>query len=112
MRLRDGQRLRDPRRPAGKRCLKAFLIIAPADSGLEVEAFVPNKDIGFVQPGQEAQIKVQTFNFTRHGPLGGQALDVSDDVVAQDRDREGRQRRSTRRASRSSTQSWRSTAAR
>ena len=66
-----------------------LMIIVPADSGLEVEAFVLNKDIGFVQPGQEAQIKVQTFNFTRYGLLGGKVLDVADDVVARDQDREG-----------------------
>jgi hemolysin D len=63
-----------------------LMIIVPADRGLEVEAFVLNKDIGFVQPGQEAQIKVQTFNFTRYGLLSGKVLDVSDDVVTRDRD--------------------------
>jgi hemolysin D len=63
------------------------MIIVPADSGLEVEAFVLNKDVGFVQPGREVQIKIQTFNFTRYGLLTGTVLDLSDDVVTQDQDR-------------------------
>jgi hypothetical protein len=66
-----------------------LMIIVPADSGLEVEAFVLNKDIGFVQPGQEVQIKVQTFNFTRYGLIAGKVLDISDDVITRDRDAEG-----------------------
>jgi len=33
----------------------------PAESRLEIEAMVSNRDIGFVQVGQEAEIKVQTF---------------------------------------------------
>jgi hemolysin D len=66
-----------------------LMIIVPTDSGLEVEAYVLNKDIGFVRPGQEAQIKVQTFNFTRYGLLAGKVLDVSDDVITRDQDAEG-----------------------
>jgi hemolysin D len=73
---------------------------------------VLNKDIGFVQPEQEVQIKVQTFNFTRYGLLAGTVLDVSDDVITRDRMRRHRPSRPTRRASRSSTPPWRSTGAR
>ena len=32
---------------------------------------MPNRDTGFVEPGQEAEIKVSTFNFTRYGLLHG-----------------------------------------
>ena len=40
-----------------------------------------NRDIGFVEPGQEAEIKVATFNFTRYGMLHGKVLSVSPDAV-------------------------------
>jgi hypothetical protein len=33
---------------------------------------VSNRDIGFVHAGQEAEIKIDTFNFTRYGLLHGQ----------------------------------------
>src|SRR5271169_1867596 len=51
----------------------------PSDSRLEIEAMVSNSDIGFVHAGQEAEIKVDTFNFTRYGLLHGQVLSVSQD---------------------------------
>jgi hemolysin D len=33
----------------------------PADSRLEVEAMVSNRDIGFVGPGQQVEVKIDTF---------------------------------------------------
>jgi hemolysin D len=61
-----------------------LLVVVPAESGFEIEAMVSNRDIGFVQVGQEAEIKVQTFNFTRYGLLCGQVLTVSQDAVGRD----------------------------
>jgi len=46
---------------------------------------VSNRDIGFVHAGQEAEIKIDTFNFTRYGLLHGQVLSVSQDAVIRDR---------------------------
>ena len=50
-----------------------------------MEACSPNRDIGFVRPGESAEIKVDTFNFTRYGVLHGQVLSVSQDAIARDR---------------------------
>lgn len=33
--------------------------IVPADDGIEIECYMPNKDIGFIKPGQEAVVKVE-----------------------------------------------------
>jgi hemolysin D len=41
---------------------RALLVLVPQESQLEIEAMVSNRDIGFVHPGQEAEIKVDTFN--------------------------------------------------
>ena len=46
---------------------------------------VPNRDIGFVHPGESAEIKVDTFNFTRYGLLHGEVRSVSQDAIARDR---------------------------
>jgi len=62
-----------------------LLAVVPADSRLEIEAMVSNRDIGFVRPGQEAEIKIDTFNFTRYGLLHGQVLSVSQDAIIRDR---------------------------
>src|SRR5712671_3565882 len=45
---------------------QALAVVVPADSRLEIEALVSNRDIGFVHAGQKAEIKVDTFNFTRY----------------------------------------------
>ena len=44
---------------------QALVAVVPGDSRLEIDAMVSNRDIGFVHPGQAAEIKVDTFNFTR-----------------------------------------------
>ena len=62
-----------------------LLVVVPSDSRLEIEAMVSNSDIGFVHAGQEAQIKVDTFNFTRYGLLHGEVLSISQDAVIRDR---------------------------
>jgi hemolysin D len=61
-----------------------LLVLVPVDSHLEIEAMVSNRDIGFIEPGQEAEIKVATFNFTRYGLLHGKVLSVSQDAVGKD----------------------------
>ncbi len=64
---------------------QSLLVVVPSDSRLEIEAMVSNRDIGFVHPGQEAEIKIDTFNFTRYGLLHGQVLSVSQDAIIRDR---------------------------
>ena len=64
---------------------QSLLVVVPSDSRLEIEAMVSNRDIGFVHAGQEAEIKIDTFNFTRYGLLHGQVLGVSQDAVIRDR---------------------------
>jgi membrane fusion protein, hemolysin D len=64
---------------------QSLLVIVPSDSRLEIEAMVSNRDIGFVHAGQEAEIKIDTFNFTRYGLLHGRVLSVSQDAVIRDR---------------------------
>jgi hemolysin D len=64
---------------------KDLLVVVPADSRLEIEAMVSNRDIGFVHSGQDAEIKVDTFNFTRYGLLHGKVVSVSQDAIARDK---------------------------
>src|SRR4029077_14384763 len=60
---------------------QALAVVVPADSHLEIEAMISNRDIGFVHAGQKAEIKVDTFSFTRYGLLHGEVLDVSPDAI-------------------------------
>jgi hemolysin D len=63
---------------------QSLLVVVPRDSHLEIEAMVSNRDIGFVHAGQAAEIKVDTFNFTRYGLLHGQVVSVSQDAITRD----------------------------
>ena len=58
-----------------------LMMVVPANSRLEIEADIPNRDIGFIQPGQEAEIKVDTFNFTKYGLIHGHVLSMSQDSI-------------------------------
>lgn len=60
---------------------QTLAVVVPADAGIEVEAMVLNRDIGFLHPGQRAVVKVETFNFTRYGSLEGKLASVSRDAV-------------------------------
>jgi len=62
-----------------------LMMIVPADSRLEAEAMVSNRDIGFVHEGQSAEIKIDTFNFTRYGLLHGNVVSVSQDAIVRDK---------------------------
>jgi hemolysin D len=62
-----------------------LLAIVPLESHLEIEAMIQNRDIGFVHPKQQAEIKVDTFNFTKYGLLHGEVLSVSQDAIVRDR---------------------------
>nr|WP_181377353.1 HlyD family type I secretion periplasmic adaptor subunit [Ochrobactrum sp. LM19]AJW30024.1 HlyD family type I secretion membrane fusion protein, hemolysin D [Ochrobactrum sp. LM19] len=55
--------------------------IVPTGAELEIEAFLPNKDIGFVKAGQPAVIKVEAYPFTRFGMLEGRVSRVSSDAI-------------------------------
>jgi hemolysin D len=62
-----------------------LLVVVPLDSHLEIEAMVSNRDIGFVHEGQRAEIKIDTFSFTRYGLLHGEVINVSQDAITRDK---------------------------
>jgi hemolysin D len=68
-----------------------LLMIVPADSHLEIEAMVSNRDIGFIHAGEPAQIKIDTFNFTKYGLLHGEVLSLSQDAIVRDKPQDNSQ---------------------
>jgi len=57
------------------------LMVTPTSSRLEIEAMISNRDVGFVALGEQAAIKVDTFNFTRHSLRQDKVLSVSQDAI-------------------------------
>ncbi|QND55184.1 HlyD family type I secretion periplasmic adaptor subunit (plasmid) [Phyllobacterium sp. 628] len=55
--------------------------IVPENASLEIEAYLPNRDIGFVQAGQTAVVKVEAFPFTRYGIIAGKVTRVATDAI-------------------------------
>jgi hemolysin D len=62
-----------------------LMVITPSDYQAEVEAFLENKDVGFIRVGQRAEVKVETFPFTRYGTLTGTVSIVSQDAVSDEK---------------------------
>ncbi len=60
---------------------QVLMDIVPENSLLEIEAFVLNQDIGFVRDGQSAEIKIETFNFTKYGLLDAELASLSNDAI-------------------------------
>ncbi|MDI2590618.1 HlyD family type I secretion periplasmic adaptor subunit [Pseudomonas sp. 681] len=64
---------------------QALLVIVPDDAGLEIEAQILNRDIGFVRPGQDAEIKLDAFPYTHYGTIAGKVMSISQDAVKDDK---------------------------
>src|SRR5205814_6221605 len=58
-----------------------LMVIAPLEGHVEIEAWVENKDIGFVNENQDAEIKIEAFPFTRYGTIPGKLVSLSGDAV-------------------------------
>lgn len=58
-----------------------LLKIVPNGQVLEIEAGLLNKDIGFVHTGQIAEIKIDSFPFTKYGVIDGEVTDISADAI-------------------------------
>jgi hemolysin D len=55
--------------------------IVPTGPSLEIEAYLANKDVGFVKVGQEAIIKIDAFPFTRYGTLKATITRIAKDAI-------------------------------
>lgn len=62
-----------------------LMVVVPKEHALEIEALVKNQDIGFVRDGQIAEVKVETFPFTKYGTIDAQLLHVSNDAIADEK---------------------------
>ena len=54
------------------------------DGDLEAKVFLTNKDVGFLTPNMEAEIRVDAFPFTQFGSIKGQLKLIGEEVLAAD----------------------------
>ena len=55
--------------------------IVSDDTGLEIEVYALNRDIGFVKTGQEAVVKIEFFPFTQYGTISAHVTRVARDAI-------------------------------
>jgi hemolysin D len=55
--------------------------IVPANTPVQIEAYVTNDDIGFVSRGQSAVVKIDSFPFSRYGTVDATVEEVASDAI-------------------------------
>jgi hemolysin D len=60
---------------------QALMVIVPKDAQVTAEVTLENKDIGFVRAGQQAEVKLETFLYTRYGTVPATVRHVTADAV-------------------------------
>ncbi len=55
--------------------------IVPKENVVEVEAFLENKDVGFVRTGQDTEVKIDAFEYTKYGTIAAKVKHVSQDAI-------------------------------
>ena len=64
---------------------KVLMELVPMGEVLEVEAFVGNQDIGYVKAGQSAEVKINTFPFTKYGVIDAVVENVAEDATVDEK---------------------------
>ena len=60
---------------------QGVMTVVPQEGGVEIEAQVPNKDVGFMREGMPVTIKLDAFEFTKYGALDGVVQWIGADAV-------------------------------
>jgi hemolysin D len=55
--------------------------VVPENAPIEVIAYIPNTEIGFVKVGQKVEIKVDTFPYTTYGTVPGTIISIGSDAL-------------------------------
>jgi hemolysin D len=62
-----------------------LMTVVPDGTPLVIEARIENKDIGFVREGQQAEVKIDAYPFTRYGTVAARLDRVGKDAVQDDK---------------------------
>lgn len=64
---------------------QALMVVVPDATQVTAEVSIANQDIGFVNAGQDAEIKLETFSFTKYGTVKATVANVSADAVTDEK---------------------------
>ncbi len=60
---------------------EVLMKVVPRNVALEVAIKIANKDIGFVSTGDKVKVKIDAYNFTKHGSIVGVISHISEAAV-------------------------------
>ena len=60
---------------------QSLMQIVPKQGAVEIEAFIENKDIGFIREGQSAEVKIDAFEYSKYGTIPSVVTRVSRDAI-------------------------------
>lgn len=63
---------------------QVLLVVVPDQGQVTADVTLENKDVGFVNQGQVAEIKLETFPYTRYGTVPAQVTTITADAVMQE----------------------------
>lgn len=58
-----------------------LMVIVPNQHNVELEAYIENKDIGFIREGQVAQVKIDAYEYSKYGTIPAIVTHVSRDAI-------------------------------
>jgi hemolysin D len=73
---------------------QVLLVVVPDQGQVTADVTLENKDVGFVNLGQEAEIKLETFPYTRYGTVPAKVTTITADAVMQSAQQEAAARQS------------------
>jgi hemolysin D len=60
---------------------QTIMVLVPDSPTVELEAYIENKDIGFLREGQKAQVKIDAYEYTKYGTIPAIVSHVSRDAI-------------------------------
>lgn len=60
---------------------QALMQIVPQNSSVTMEAMLADKDVGFVHAGQNAEVKIDAFDYTKYGTVSAKVSVLARDAV-------------------------------
>ena len=60
---------------------QALMELVPEGTRLEIETWAQNKDIGFLQEGQEADVKIESFDYQKYGVVSAKLTNISPNSI-------------------------------
>jgi hemolysin D len=63
-----------------------LMTLMPANSPIEAEVRIPSRSVGFLRPGDQCVLKIESFNYMEHGTADGAVRWISENAFTTDDD--------------------------